>query len=475
MSDLQKTIARTVSLSGSGLHTGQQVTVTFHPAPAGHGYKFRRTDLEGSPVVEALVDYVNCTDRGTTLEKDGVRISTTEHLLAAVYGLGIDNVLIDMDGVEVPIVDGSSLPWAELLQDAGIVDQEAERVYYELKSNLTYQHPDRKTEMIAIPAEQPRYSVMIQFDTKVLDTQHASLENLEDFAEEISPCRTFVFLHELELLIKHDLIKGGDINNAIVFVDRLVSDAELARLAGFFKKVSVDVKPDGVLNNLELRFHNEPARHKLLDLLGDMALLGGRLKAHVIARRPGHITNVEFTRLIRDKIKEEANPKEPCAPEYDPNRQPLFDIGKIRKLLPHRPPFLLIDKVLDMTDTRVVGLKNVTMNESFFVGHFPDEPVMPGVLQIEAMAQTGGILILSTVPDPENYLTYFMKITEVKFRHKVVPGDTIVFDLQLISPIRRGLCHMRGQAWVGNKVVMEAEMLAQIARKPENPPAVQKS
>jgi UDP-3-O-[3-hydroxymyristoyl] N-acetylglucosamine deacetylase/3-hydroxyacyl-[acyl-carrier-protein] dehydratase len=467
MSDLQKTIARTVSLSGSGLHTGRQVTVTFHPAPAGHGYKFRRTDLAGSPVVEALVDYVTGTERGTTLEKDGVRISTTEHLLAAVYGLGIDNVLIEMDGVEVPIVDGSSLPWAELLLEAGIIDQEAERVYYELNANLTYRHPDRKTEMIAIPAEQARYSVMIQFDTKVLDTQHASLENLEDFAKEIAPCRTFVFLHELELLIQHDLIKGGDINNAIVFVDRLVSDEELSRIATFFRKERVDVKPDGVLNNLDLRFYNEPARHKLLDLVGDMALLGARLKAHVIAHRPGHITNVEFTRLIRDRIKEEARQKEQSAPVYDPNRPPLFDIGKIQKLLPHRPPFLLIDKILDMTDSRVVGLKNVTMNESFFVGHFPDEPVMPGVLQIEAMAQTGGILILSTLPDPENYLTYFMKITDVKFRNKVVPGDTVIFNLQLISPIRRGLCHMRGQAWVGNKVVMEAEMLAQIARKPE--------
>ena len=465
MSDFQKTIAGPVSLSGTGLHTGASVNVTFSPSPCGSGYRFRRTDLAGKPEVEALAENVTETDRGTVLEKNGARISTTEHLLAAVYGMGIDNLLIELDGPEVPILDGSSREWTELFEKAGIVDQESERVYYELKEVVTYSHPGRNTEMIAIPSSTPRYSVMIQFDTKVLDTQHATLDFPDDFVREIAPCRTFVFLHELELLLRHNLIRGGDINNAIVFVDRLVSEEELSKLSAAFNRHEVKVQPDGVLNNLELRFMNEPARHKLLDLLGDMALLGARLKAHVIARRPGHITNVEFTRQLREMMIRDSKKGE-SAPVYDPNKPPLFDINQIKKMLPHRPPFLLVDKVLEMSQNHVVGLKNVTMNEAFFTGHFPDEPVMPGVLQIEAMAQTGGILIMSTVPDPENYLTYFMKIQEVKFRNKVVPGDTIIFHLHLVSPIRRGLCHMRGLAYVGNKVVMEAEMLAQIARKP---------
>lgn len=465
MKDLQKTLGKEVSLRGSGLHTGQEVTLTLRPAPVNHGYKFRRIDLEGMPIVEALVEFVKDTERGTRLFKDGVSISTTEHLLAALYGMGIDNALIDLDGPEVPIIDGSAAPWVTLIEEAGIIDQEAERVYFELKHNISHVDESRKTEIMAVPTTKPRYSVMIQFNSKVLDTQYAALEDFSEFANGFAPARTFVFLHELELLINHDLIKGGDVSNAIVFVDRLLSPEQYKKLSLFFNKPDIEVREEGILNNLELRYYNEPARHKLVDLIGDLALVGARLKAHVIAARPGHVANVEFARKIRQTMLK-TQKKDEVPPVYDPNVPPLFDIMAIRRLLPHRPPFLLIDKILEMSDKHIVGLKNVTMNEAFFVGHFPDEPVMPGVLQIEAMAQTGGILVMSTVPDPENYLTYFMKINEVKFRNKVVPGDTIIFALELVSPIRRGLCHMRGKAWVGNKIVMEAEMLAQIARKP---------
>lgn len=465
MSEKQRTIREVVSVSGTGLHTGQQVTVTFHPAPENHGYKFVRTDLEGSPVIEADIDYVKDTERGTNLVKDGVRISTTEHLLAAVFGLGIDNLLIETNGVELPILDGSSRFWVESLDKAGIVEQDAQREYYELKGNITFRNPQKKVEIIAIPSAELRYSVMIDYESKVLDTQHASLDNLSDFRTEIANSRTFVFLHELEFLISHNLIRGGDLNNAIVFVNRLIEKEELDRLSTFFNKPRVEVLKEGILNNIELNQINEPARHKLLDVMGDLALLGVRIRGHIIATRPGHASNVAFARMIREQIRHER--KQACIPQYDPNKIPLFDISAIRRLLPHRPPFLLVDKILEMDAEHVVGLKNVTMNEGFFVGHFPDEPVMPGVLQIEAMAQTGGILILSSVPDPENYLTFFMKIDNVRFRHKVVPGDTLIFSLKLLSPIRRGLCHMSGEAFVGNKLVMEAEMLAQIARKPE--------
>jgi UDP-3-O-[3-hydroxymyristoyl] N-acetylglucosamine deacetylase/3-hydroxyacyl-[acyl-carrier-protein] dehydratase len=465
MSDKQKTISKEVSLSGTGLHTGEYVTLTFKPAPANHGYKFKRVDLEGSPIIEANVDYVQDTVRGTNLVKNDVRISTTEHLLAAIFGLGIDNLLIELDGVEIPILDGSSRFWVEALQQATIIDQEVDREYYELKTNLTYHNPKNKVEIIAMPSQNPRYSVMIQFDSKVLYSQHAALDRLEDFTTEVANCRTFVFLHELEALIQYNLIKGGDLNNAIVFVDRLLNQSELDKLSSHFNKPRVEVLEQGILNNLELNFPNEPARHKLLDFIGDMALLGKRVKAHFVATRPGHYSNVEFTRMLKEHmIIEKKNAKPAGAPHYDPNVPPFFDIHDIKRLLPHRPPFLLVDKVLEMSDSHVIGLKNVTMNESFFVGHFPEEPVMPGVLQVEAMAQTGGILVLSSVPDPENYVTYFMKIDQVRFRHKVVPGDTLIFILKLVSPIRRGLCQMRGEAWVGDKVVMEAEMLAQISK-----------
>jgi len=460
MSDKQKTILNTISVSGAGLHSGKEATVTFKPAPANHGVKFCRVDIEGQPIVDAIADYVVDTARGTTIQHQGVRLATIEHTLAAVAGLSIDNIMIEVDSEEMPIMDGSSRFFVEALEQAGIVEQDADRVYFEIRSTLSYSDPKRKSELILVPEDAFRLSVMIDFETRVLGTQYASISTIEDFKEEISKCRTFVFLHELEYLINNNLIKGGDVSNAIVFVDRLLSETELNNLARHFNKPQVTVLKEGILNNLELHYHNEPARHKLLDVIGDLSLIGVPIKGHVIATRPGHAVNTSFAKLIRQHIKEAQT-----QPNIDIMKPPVYDINDIKKLLPHRPPFLLIDKILEISDKHVVGLKNVTMNESFFVGHFPDEPVMPGVLQVEAMAQTGGIFALSSVPDPENYITYFMKMEDVRFRQKVVPGDTLVFVLELVTPFRRGICHMRGTAYVGNKIVTEAELMAQIVRK----------
>jgi len=458
----QKTIKEPITISGVGLHSGEEVNISFLPAPENHGYKFRRIDLEGKPVVDADIFNVIDTSRGTTIEQNGVRIQTVEHTLAALAGLEIDNILIDINCSEPPVLDGSSKIFVEALIKAGIVEQNAEKLFFEITQNIRYSDPKNKVEIIAIPSDEFKVSVMIDFETNVLGTQNATLNNIEKFKEEISSCRTFVFLHELEELINNNLIKGGDLNNAIVFVNRLISDEELYRLAGIFKRKKVAVLKEGILNNLELRFNNEPARHKLLDVIGDLALIGMPLKAHIIASRPGHHSNVEFARKIKQFIRQTRNKKE--AFNYDINAKPIYDINQIKKIIPHRYPFLLVDKILDISDTRIIGLKNVTMNEGFFIGHFPSEPVMPGVLQVEAMAQTGGIFFLHAKPDPENYNTYFLKIDNVKFRHKVIPGDTLIFDLKLIAPIRRGICQMQGAAFVGNTVVMEAELTAQIIK-----------
>jgi UDP-3-O-[3-hydroxymyristoyl] N-acetylglucosamine deacetylase/3-hydroxyacyl-[acyl-carrier-protein] dehydratase len=459
--DKQHTLKSPVTISGVGLHTGKFTNITFKPAPENHGFKFQRIDLEGKPVIDADVDNVVDTARGTSLEQNGARVSTTEHALGALVGLDIDNVLIELDGPEVPIMDGSSWPFIQALEKVGRQVQQADREYYVLKENLTYEDPIKKVEMLAVPQDAYRITVMVDYNSDILGTQHASMYTIQEFKEQISRCRTFVFLHELEALLKHNLIKGGDLNNAIVLVDKPISDETLKHLRSVFHS-DVEVKGRGVLNNTQLHFYNEPARHKLLDIVGDLALIGVPLKAHILAARPGHAGNVAFAKKIKDLIRKERSRKP--AFSYDINKEPLYKIHDIMRMLPHRPPFLFIDKIMELTPDSVVGLKNVTMNEDFFKGHFPGNPVTPGVILIEAMAQTGGILVLSTVPDPENYLTFFMKIDNVKFKQKVLPGDTVVFDLKLLTPIRRGICHMGGVAYVNNKPVMEAEMMAQIVK-----------
>jgi UDP-3-O-[3-hydroxymyristoyl] N-acetylglucosamine deacetylase/3-hydroxyacyl-[acyl-carrier-protein] dehydratase len=459
---MQCTIKQPVTISGVGLHTGAMVNLTFRPAPENTGFRFQRIDLAEKPVIEADVDNVIDTDRGTTIGKNGVKISTIEHVLAALAGMEIDNILMEIDGPEVPIMDGSSRPFIEILEKAGLQKQKEERHYYYLSENITYEDPSRKTEMLAVPSEDFRITVMVDYNSDLLGTQHATLYNIGEFKSEVSDSRTFCFLHELEMLLDHNLIKGGDINNAIVVIDRPVSQEKLDHLAKIFKKPKVTAER-GFLNNAKLRFQNEPARHKLLDIVGDLALVGAPLKGHILAARPGHVANVEFARKIKEMMKRDRFQER--SPRYNPAEKPLMDINDIMRLLPHRPPFLFIDKILELSNNHVVGMKNVTMNEWFFPGHFPGAPVFPGVIQVEAMAQTGGILVLSTVPDPENYLTYFMKIDNTKFRGMVMPGDTILFYLELVTPIRRGICHMRGKAFVGNKVVMESEMMAQIVKK----------
>jgi UDP-3-O-[3-hydroxymyristoyl] N-acetylglucosamine deacetylase/3-hydroxyacyl-[acyl-carrier-protein] dehydratase len=463
MSEKQRTIKAPVSVSGVGLHTGNEVVLTFKPAPENYGYKFRRVDLNTGTLVDADVEHVVDTSRGTSIEHEGVRIDTVEHVLAALAGLGIDNAIIELNQSETPILDGSSRFYVEALLSVGIVEQKALRQYFEITSNITYLNPEKKVEMIAIPSDEFRVSVMIDYESKVLQSQNANLYHLSQFKDDFATCRTFVFLHELEYLLNNNLIKGGDLSNAIVFVDREMSRKELDHLAHLFNKPRVEVLKEGILNNLEMHFPNEPARHKLLDIIGDLALVGMPIKGHIIATRPGHYSNVQFAKMIKKQIKKEMRPEE--GPKFDLNKTPLYNINQIKNILPHRPPFLFIDKILEMGKDYVVGVKNVTINETFFVGHFPDEPVLPGVIQIEAMAQTGGILALNMVEDPQNYTTLFVKIECVKFRHKVVPGDTLVFFNQLAAPMRRGLICMKGVAYVGNKIVMEAEMMAQIQRK----------
>lgn len=458
----QRTIKSPVSVSGTGLHTGASATMTFNPAPENHGYKFRRVDVAGSPVIDADCDNVTDTSRGTTITQNGASVSTVEHVLAALVGLEIDNVLIDIDGPETPIMDGSSIFFVDALTEVGTVEQDADREYYHIPYNIHYSEGDRKVEMVAMPLDDYRFTCMVDYNSPVLGSQHASISSISEFRKEIASCRTFCFLHELEMLLKHDLIKGGDLNNAIVVVDKDVNNEELQHLAKLFNREEIKVAPQGILNNIELRHQNEPARHKLLDMIGDLALVGVPLKGHIMAARPGHAANVAFAKKIKALIKKERSRKH--VKVYDPNMKPVYDTVQIMNILPHRPPMLLVDKILELTKTHVVGLKSVTMNEPFFAGHFPGAPVMPGVLQIEAMAQTGGILVLNTVPDPENYLTLFLKIENARFKDKVLPGDTLIFRCDLIGPIRRGIAQMKGIGMVGERVVVEAELMAQIVR-----------
>lgn len=457
----QQTISTEITLKGIGLHTGKEVVMTFKPAPVNHGYAFVRVDLEGSPIIEANAKYVVSTERGTNLEKNGVYINTSEHVLAAAVGLEIDNLIIEINSAEPPIMDGSSKMFIQALEKAGIVEQESEREVFIVKENITYKDEETGSEIVLMPSDEYQITTLVDFGTNVLGTQNATLNRISDFKKEISEARTFSFLHELETLLDHNLIKGGDLNNAIVYVDQVISEQTMEKLKKAFNKTDISVKPNGVLDNLELRWPNEAARHKLLDVVGDLALAGMRIRGKVIATKPGHKVNTNFAKKLAKIIQSD---KRNNVPQYDLSQIPLMDINKIMTILPHRPPFLLVDKILELSDKHVVGVKNVTMNEPFFVGHFPGEPVMPGVMQIEAMAQCGGILVLSTVPDPENYLTYFMKIDNVKFKHKVVPGDTLIFKAELLSPIRRGICHMQSYGYANNKLVVEAELMAQIVK-----------
>ena len=462
--DFQHTLASEITIGGVGIHTGQNVEMRLKPSQPNTGIVFKRTDLPGSPSVKADVDNVQDTTRSTTLEANGAKVGTIEHLLAALFGNQVDNVLIEINGAEVPILDGSSEPFIEAIQKAGRKKQDAPKIYYTLQHNITFSDDQKKVEMVALPYNDFRINTLIDFNSPVLGTQHASLKNIADFNEEIAPCRTFSFFHELEYLIDHNLIKGGDINNAIVVVDKPVTDDQVKRISKVFNKKDVKVNEGGILNNLELRFPNEPARHKLLDVVGDLALVGIPFKGHIIANRPGHSSNIAFAKKIKEHLKKIKN--KPQVPHYDPSKPPVYDIHGIEKKLPHRYPFLLIDKIIEKSEKYIIGIKNVTCNEQFFQGHFPGNSVMPGVLQVEALAQCGGILTIPDDPD-HDYDTYFLKIDNCKFKNKVVPGDTMILKMELMNPVRRGICEMKGTIFVGEKIVAEADLVAQIVKKPK--------
>ncbi len=459
----QTTIQKAVSVKGVGLHSGKTVTLTIKPAEAGHGYRFQRVDLEEGPIIPADVKLVISTNRSTTLKSGDVQVSTVEHVLSALYGMQVDNVLLEIDGPEMPIMDGTAMPFVNAIKEAGIVELEATREYFVITEPISYRDEVTGIELMALPADQFEATVMIDFNSPVLGPQFASLNHIEKYAEEVAPCRTFVFLHELEKLMEMGLIKGGDFDNAIVIADRAMEQDELDVLAKKLGKPSIKVEREGVLNTLQLHFSNEPARHKLLDVMGDLALIGKPIQGKIVATKPGHTANVEFAKVLKKHYLEKR--KLAGVPRYDPEKEVVLDYAGIMNLLPHRYPFLMVDKIIELSETHVVGIKQVTMNEGLFQGHFPGNPIFPGVLQIEAMAQTGGILALSNVPDKGNWDTYFLKIDNTRFKAMVRPGDTLILKLELLEPVRRGIVHMQGTAYVGNKIVSEGELTAQIVRR----------
>ena len=456
----QLTLKGEFTVKGKGLHTGLEIEATFCPAPEGHGYKFQRIDLDDLPIVDALAEYVTATTRGTVISRGDVKISTIEHALAALYAAGIDNCLIKVNAPELPILDGSAKEYCEKIAEVGVEEQKAEKDYYIVKQKIEVRDDTTGSSLVVLPDEDFSIDTMVAFDSPVLANQFASLDKLSDFAEEISASRTFVFVREIEPLVKGNLIKGGDLDNAIVIYDSPLPQSELDRIADLMNIPHKNVSEYGYINNRPLTSDNEPARHKLLDVLGDIALIGRPLKGKIIATRPGHSLNTTFAKQIRRELKRQ----DIQAPVYNPSAEPILNINQIKELLPHRYPFLLVDKIIEKSDNHIVGIKNVTGNEPFFQGHFPQEPVMPGVLHVEAMAQTGGLLVLGSVDEPEKYSTYFMKIDNVKFRQKVVPGDTLIFHVSFMTELRRGCAVMKGYAFVGEKVVTECEFMAQIVK-----------
>lgn len=462
MSEKQRTLAREVSLSGKGLHTGVAVTITFKPAPENHGYKFCRTDLPGRPMIDALAENVTDTSRGTTLVHNNASVSTIEHVLAALYGLRIDNAIIELNGPEAPIMGGAAWKFVEALRSTGFMEQKEDRNYFTVKQKIVYSDEEHGVDLIIYPDDHLSINVLIDYNSRILGNQYAVLDSIDDFAEEISHSRTFVFFHELEPLHRLGMIKGGDLDNAVVILEKEVEQEEIDRIARLFNRPGINKHTAGILNNTELYYPNEPARHKLLDLIGDLALIGQPIKGKVVATRPGHYSNTRLAKLVRQEIKKSQSKIN--IPVYDPSEPPVYTLEDIKKRLPHRYPFLLVDKIIYLDETKVVGIKNVTFNEPFFQGHFPGEPVMPGVLLVESLAQCGGLLVLSNVDEPERYSTYFLKIDKLKFKHKVVPGDTIVLRMELVEPLRRGIVSMFGQAFVGNHLAVEGEMVAQVIK-----------
>ncbi len=458
---LQSTIAEPVAIEGVGLHTGAQVKLKIQPTEANHGIVFQRVDIEGKPKIKALVDFVTNTDRGTTISVGEASVSTIEHLMASLVGTGVDNALIEIDGPEVPILDGSAIGFVQEIDKVGVQELETPREVFQLKENLSYIDEENNIELRAIPADHYSVTTMIDFNSPVLGTQHAILRNLDDFESDIAPSRTFCFLHELRMLVDNNLIKGGDVNNAIVVVDEEVSEAEMADLSDIFNKKDIKVDSTGILNNIELHYPNEAARHKLLDVVGDLALVGYPINAEIISLRPGHKSNVEFAKILRAHIKSSLKSN---APQFDADAEPIYTHEQVQNILPHRYPLLLVDKIIELGEDYVIGIKNTTGTEAFYLGHFPGNPVMPGVLQVEAMAQVGGILALTQYPDPHNYDTYFLKIDKCKFKQKVTPGDTLVIRMKFNNPIRRGMCDMHGEVYVGNNLCAEADMVAQIIK-----------